>query len=199
MINIEIQAEDYYVADAMSDLVRRIESEDLLDSVYEDRTDMITIHEEKYTATISKINEEKTPTTTSDNKQNMIEDCKLYAGLEYEINDLWNGDGYDTEKGIVTAIGIERFTFTNNKILHQFETYDEIDEEVLCNILEAVKKNPIVVKMAHTYLEDDESEYGGIAFMGETLLDFLLSIPMSLTSTKEEVNKALKECGIREI
>ena len=89
--------------------------------------------------------------------------------------------------------------FTNNKILHQFETYDEIDEEVLCNILEAVKKNPIVVKMAHTYLEDDESEYGGIAFMGETLLDFLLSIPMSLTSTKEEVNKALSECGIREI
>lgn len=197
MIKIEIKAEDYYVADAMSDLVRRIESEDLLDSVYEDRTDRITIHEEKYTATISKINEEKTPTTTSDNKQNMIEDCKLYAGLEYEINDLWNGDGYDTEKGIVTAIGIERFT--NNKILHQFETYDEIDEEVLCNILEAVKKNPIVVKMAHTYLEDDESEYGGIAFMGETLLDFLLSIPMSLTSTKEEVNKALSECGIREI
>lgn len=197
MIKIEIEAEDYYVADAMSDLVRTIESEDLLDSVYEDITDRITIHEEKYTATISKINEEKTPTTTSDNKQNMIEDCKLYAGLEYEINDLWNGDGYDTEKGIVTAIGIERFT--NNKILHQFETYDEIDEEVLCNILEAVKKNPIVVKMAHTYLEDDESEYGGIAFMGETLLDFLLSIPMSLTSTKEEVNKALKECGIREI
>ena len=197
MIKIEIKAEDYYVADAMSDLVRRIESEDLLDSVYEDRTDMITIHEEKYTATISKINEEKTPTTTSDNKQNMIEDCKLYAGLEYEINDLWNGDGYDTEKGIVTAIGIERFT--NNKILHQFETYDEIDEEVLCNILEAVKKNPSVVKMAHTYLEDDESEYGGIAFMGETLLDFLLSIPMSLTSTKEEINKALSECGIREI
>ena len=89
--------------------------------------------------------------------------------------------------------------FTNNKILHQFETYDEIDEEVLCNILEAVKKNPIVVKMAHTYLEDDESEYGGIAFMGETLLDFLLSIPMSLTSTKEEINKSLSVCGIREI
>lgn len=82
MIKIEIKAEDYYVADAMSDLVRRIESEDLLDSVYEDRTDMITIHEEKYTATISKINEEKTPTTTSDNKQNMIEDRKLYATRE---------------------------------------------------------------------------------------------------------------------
>lgn len=197
MIKIEIKAEDYYVADAMSDLVRRIESEDLLDSVYEDRTDMITIHEEKYTATISKINEEKTPTTTSDNKQNMIEDCKLYAGLEYEINDLWNGDGYDTEKGIVTENGIDRFT--NNNIFHQFETYEEIDEEVLCNILEAVKKNPIVVKMGSTFLEDDESEYGGIAFMGETLLDFLLSIPMPLTSAKEEINKALSECGIREI
>lgn len=164
MINIEIQAEDYHIADAMSDLVRRKESD--------------------------------TPTMNT-HKNDMIDEIKLYAGLEYEINDLWNGDGYDTEKGIVTANGIERFT--NNKILHQFETYDKIDDEVLENILLAVKENPLVVKMAHTYLEDDESEFGGIAFVGESLLDFMLNIPMPLTSTKEEINKALGECGIREI
>jgi len=192
---IEIQAEDYHIADAMSDLVMRIENGNLLDSVYLDRADSVTIREEKYTATLSKV---KDPNTSiSNHKQEMIEDCKLYAGMEYEINDLWNGDGYDTENGIVTANGIERFT--NNKILHQFETYEEIDEDVLENILLAVKENPIVVKMAHTYLEDDESEFGGISFMGETLLDFMLSINMSLTSTKEEINKALGECGIRKI
>lgn len=193
MIKVEIQAEDYHVADAMSDLVSRIENGDLLDSVYLDRADRVTIYEEKYTATLSKV---KDPNTSiSNHKQEMIEDCKLYAGMEYEINDLWNGDGYDTENGIVTANGIERFT--NNKILHQFESYEEIDEDVLEDILLAVKENPIVVKMAHTYLEDDESEFGGIAFMGETLLDFMLSIPMPFTSTKEEIDKALKECGIK--
>lgn len=194
MIKIEIQAEDYRVAEAMSDLVMKIENGDLLDSVYLNRADRVTIREDKYTATLSKVKESNTP-TMNDHKEDMIDDCKLYAGLEYEINDLWNGDGYDTEKGVVTAIGIERFT--NNKILHQFETYDKIDEDVLENILLAVKENPIVVKMAQTYLEDDESEFGGIAFMGETLLDFLLSIPMPLTSTKDEINKALKECGIK--
>lgn len=195
MIKVEIQAEDYYVAAAMSDLVSRIENGDLLDSVYLDRADRVTIREDNYTATLSKVKAD-TPTMNA-HKNDMVDEIKLYAGLEYEINDLWNGDGYDTEKGVVTENGIERFT--NNNILHQFETYDEIDDEVLENILLAVKENPIVVKMAHTYLEDDESEFGGIAFMGETLLDFMLSIPMPLTSTKDEINKALGECGIREI
>ena len=195
MIKIEIQAEDYYVADAMSDLISRIENGDLLDSVYEDSADRVTIREEKYTSTLSKV---KDPNTSiSNHKQEMIDEIKLYAGLEYYIDDLWNGEDYETEDGIVKEDGVERFT--NNNILHQFESYDEIDEDVLENILEAVKYNPIVHKMAITFLQDDETENGGISFIGETLLDFMLSIPMPLTSTKDEINKALKECGIMPI
>jgi hypothetical protein len=194
MIKIEIQAEDYHIADAMSDLVMRIENGNLLDSVYLDRADRVTIRDDNYTATLSKVKEIEKPKMSA-HKSELIDEIKLYAGLEYEINDLWDGSEYQTEKGIVTANGIERFT--NNKILHQFETYDKIDDEVLENILLAVKENPLVVKMAHTYLEDDESEFGGIAFVGESLLDFMLYINMSLTSTKEEINKALKECGIK--
>lgn len=194
MIKIEIQAEDYRVAEAMSDLVMRIENGDLLDSVYLDRAERVTIREEKYTATLSKVKKPNTP-TMNDHKNDMVDEIKLYAGLEYEINDLWNGDGYDTEKGVVTEHGIERFT--NNKILHEFESYDKIDEEVLENILEAVKEHPLATTMRNVLLEDDETDFGGISFIGETLLDFMLSIPMPLTSTKEEIDKALKECGIK--
>lgn len=200
MIKVTIIAEDYYVAEALNYVAAQIECEDLLDNIYDNKTDKMTLKDSllgggAYSVEFSRVDKEQNDNTTK--KQDMIEECKLYAGMEYEINDLWNGDGYDTEKGIVTEIGIERFT--NNRILHQFETYDEIDDEVLENILLAVKENPIVVKMAHTFLEDDETDNGGISFIGETLLDFMLSIPMPLTSSNDEINKALKECGIMPI
>ena len=193
MIKIEIQAEDYRVADAMTELVSKIETYDLLDALYDDEMKSLTIRNDNYTAIISKLKESDTPKMNT-HKNDMIEECKQYAGMEYEINDLWNGYSYDTEIGLVTENGIERFA--NNKILHQFETYDEIDDEVLENILLAVKENPLVVEMAHTYLEDDETEEGGISFAGETLLDFMLELNMPLTSTKDEINTALIECGI---
>lgn len=194
MIKVEIQAEDYYVAEAMSDLVSRIEDGDLLDAVYDNKAESVTIRGGNYTATLSKVKEIEKPKMSA-HKSELIDEIKLYAGLEYEIKDLWNGDGYDTEIGLVTEIGIERFT--NNKILHQFETYYEMDEEVLENILEAVKEHPLVTTKRNVLLEDDETDFGGISFIGETLLDFMLSIPMPLTSTKEEIDKALKECGIK--
>lgn len=200
MIKVTIIAEDYYVAEALNYVATQIECEDLLDNIYDNKTDKMTLKDTllgggAYSVEFSRVDKDSNDNTTK--KQDMIEDCKLYAGMEYEINDLWNGDGYDTEKGIVSEIGIERFT--NNRILHQFETYEEIDDEVLENILAAVKENPIVVKMANTYLEDDETDNGGISFIGETLLDFMLSIPMPLTSSNDEINKALKECGIMPI
>lgn len=45
-------------------------------------------------------------------------------------------------------------------------------------------------------LEDDDTEYGGVAFTGETLGDFLDDIGDGF-STLEELNTALKECGIK--
>ena len=67
-------------------------------------------------------------------------------------------------------------------------------------------------------LEDDDTPDGGIAYMGETLREFLFEVSDSfceddeiaeqiyeteditlLNVTNEEVNKALKECGIKPI
>lgn len=47
-------------------------------------------------------------------------------------------------------------------------------------------------------LEDDSTPYGGVAFSGETLRDFIETSGERFTSLKE-VNVALKECGIRPI
>ena len=51
-------------------------------------------------------------------------------------------------------------------------------------------------------LEDDDSPYGGTAFSGETVIDFLLSIGSEYAgtiSTVEQLNAELVECGIKPI
>lgn len=55
----------------------------------------------------------------------------------------------------------------------------------------------------HSTLHDDASPYGGTAFQGETLKDFLLDVldvQEDLTDySMKEVNRMLKSCGIRPI
>lgn len=48
-------------------------------------------------------------------------------------------------------------------------------------------------------LEDDDTLYGGKAFIGETLKDFLLGIGAPLDSPMYKVNKMLKDCGLMSI
>ena len=52
-------------------------------------------------------------------------------------------------------------------------------------------------------LEDDETSYGGTSYAHETLYDFLCSVSdvfeLDRNTTLEEVNNALKECGIKPI
>lgn len=61
----------------------------------------------------------------------------------------------------------------------------------------------ILDKVCPIVLEDDvTSEAGGVAFMGETVLDFLLSIDecdVEDMNTIEDLNEALQECGIKPI
>ena len=54
-------------------------------------------------------------------------------------------------------------------------------------------------KYLNVELEDDDTPYGGKAFIGETLRDFLLEIGAPLNSTMDKVNNMLKECGIMPI
>ena len=49
-------------------------------------------------------------------------------------------------------------------------------------------------------LEDDLTENGGLSYEGETLKDFMEEVGLPLGKTRLlDINKALKECGIKEI
>ena len=54
-------------------------------------------------------------------------------------------------------------------------------------------------KYLNVELDDDDTLYGGIGFMGETLKDFLLEIGEPLDSPMDKVNNWLKECGLMPI
>ena len=48
-------------------------------------------------------------------------------------------------------------------------------------------------------LEDDETEFGGVAFVGETLKDFIEEVGLSMDNDIKSINVALKQCGIKPI
>ena len=50
-----------------------------------------------------------------------------------------------------------------------------------------------------TELEDDDSEFGGIPYLGFTLIRFIQEIgePLSLVNNIEQLNQDLKDCGIK--
>ena len=54
-------------------------------------------------------------------------------------------------------------------------------------------------KYLNVELDDDDTLYGGIGFMWETLKDFLLEIGAPLDSPMDKVNNWLKECGLMPI
>jgi len=60
----------------------------------------------------------------------------------------------------------------------------------------------ILDKIVDIKLQDDDTPYGGISFAGETVLDFLFSIDecdVKNMNTVDDLNLALKECGIKPI
>lgn len=48
-------------------------------------------------------------------------------------------------------------------------------------------------------LEDDETEFGGIAFFGETLADFMSELSLRYSTPISKVNTYLHQCGIKPI
>ena len=54
-----------------------------------------------------------------------------------------------------------------------------------------------VLELLDVELEDDESLYGGVSFMGETLRDFMHSCNIPYNISLEDLNKELKDCGIK--
>ena len=46
-------------------------------------------------------------------------------------------------------------------------------------------------------LQDDDTPYGGTAYIDETLGEFMDSIGLEGTHNMDELNTALKDCGIK--
>lgn len=57
--------------------------------------------------------------------------------------------------------------------------------------------NMEVLELLDVELEDDESPYGGISFMGETLRDFMLGLNIPFNISLEDLNRELQDCGIK--
>ena len=77
-----------------------------------------------------------------------------------------------------------------------------------CSMEEAIKKvqGKIMkkeIKRAKDFLDyelqDDETEFGGISFAGETLKDFIEEVGLNKNTAMRYVNAALKQCGIKSI
>lgn len=64
---------------------------------------------------------------------------------------------------------------------------------------EVNNKYILIQPYLNTVLEDDTSPNGGVSFSGETLFDFLEEIGDDHIYTMTQVNKVLRECGIKEI
>lgn len=56
-----------------------------------------------------------------------------------------------------------------------------------------------VLELLDVVLEDDGSPYGGVSFDGETLRDFINELGLPYNIDFDELNKRLKECGIKEL
>lgn len=59
-------------------------------------------------------------------------------------------------------------------------------------------RNVLSETIMNTVLEDDDSPYGGVDYVGETVREFVESSSENMM-TLDELNAALVECGIKEI
>ena len=60
-------------------------------------------------------------------------------------------------------------------------------------------KNKLIKDVLNVVLQDDDTEYGGVSFSGETVGDFISDAGLTQEQPIEELNSVLKECGIKEI
>lgn len=60
-------------------------------------------------------------------------------------------------------------------------------------------KNKLIKDVLNVVLQDDDTEYGGAGFSGETVADFISDAGLTQEQPIEELNSVLKECGIKEI
>lgn len=140
-------------------------------------------------------------------KREIVDNGALYVGFNHDIFDVIFSNSFSnflldkvfeltdlTTEELVTDY-IKNTSYSNfKKVSHYFFNHSSLrrrkKDEHLKNIF------------LSTILEDDETQYGGVSCLGETLDNFLsetgLEIPSVITfEWIEDINTTLKECGIK--
>lgn len=75
------------------------------------------------------------------------------------------------------------------------------NEQLIIDSINELDVHYLVSDVLHRKLEDNTTECNKIAFVGQTVSDFISASDSELTesSTVRELNNALKECGIKEL
>ena len=118
------------------------------------------------------------------------------------INDVMN----DLNSSL-KSYGLEGIEITKEDAQFVLDMYDNGNgmsyNDSLANCLDDIRTLLDDNTTAETYLddelEDDDTPYGGKAFIGETLRDFLLEIGKPLDSPMYKVNNWLVGCGLKPI
>lgn len=101
---------------------------------------------------------------------------------------------YFREEHFINFYGTNYSTSDYNKIIRFINEYTSFN----VNSPKGVENLRDVGRHYYVTLEDDDSEFGGVSFYGETLKDFLIETRV-LVHNLMEVNEALADCGIRPI
>ena len=76
---------------------------------------------------------------------------------------------------------------------------NEMGNKKNCPYFNDNKNIPTGMEYLTYVLEDDNTEFGGISYSGQTLNDFLSEVGMSPDVPMNEINESLIECGIKPI
>lgn len=81
-----------------------------------------------------------------------------------------------------------------------WESLNKLDDQpVADDVLDEVEDKRTIGDVLDVELEDDDTAFGGKSFAGEKVRDFIGEVDLKETDTIDELNKALKDCGIKPI
>lgn len=114
------------------------------------------------------------------------------------LNMLDYGSMYDTGNTIKIISGnklLAQIEFVNAEELSPTD-FDQLKENIHKFLYETHAEGYSILA---TKLEDDDSEFGGIPYLGFTLIRFIQEIgePLSLVNNMEQLNQDLRDCGIK--
>lgn len=106
----------------------------------------------------------------------------------YAMADNWNRENNVTEDDIKSFYNEDVLIHEDGHIVKKFADVFQDDTKI---------------KRAKDFLDyelqDDETNFGGISYVGETLKDFIAEVGLNENTAMRYVNASLKQCGIKPI